>query len=461
MPCYQGVEVAIVTQPNSEKLPEFPLLDASLQRISPSVDDVLRPKHTASIYSTSDSQHVPRVSPRISVYIPSDPGTRFGIHYALDRTLQLSRYVYFKVLMNGRNVTNCGANPTSQASGSITRSLSGPSDRWLYKEDGILLKRDGIEARCFSFIPNSTQTSVAEDGGFIEVQVFRAKGRRRRMPILAKHRGQETYGIGSPSGGLLESPEEARFYDWILIDPKDLPFVSFRFHYRSWSNLRQLSLAPDSTELGRPQTRPREDPDETTTSDESCCSTASITDMTERHLPALRDGQRETIPKLSPPNAPARPLPEIPVKRPVLSRGFESNALSHTPSLLSDIQEEIEETETSMTTAFPKRSDSLRSTESKSPAKSGPGKVLEVPVLLEEETKLVINESLVCTTERSYAVRHGRVSVPVPVEEANRTTGQAQSRHASEIVSIVVEAERSFKTGWRLSESEWMRGGNH
>ncbi|KAM0558143.1 hypothetical protein ACHAPJ_004827 [Fusarium lateritium] len=277
------------------------------------------------------------------------------------------------------------------------------------------------------------------------------------MPMLAKHRGQETYGIGSPSGGLLESPEEARFYDWILIDPKDLPFVSFRFHYRSWSNLRQLSLAPDSTEPGRLPTGAREDPDETTTSDESCCSTASITDMTERHLPARLDGQTENIPKLSPPNAPARPLPEIPVKRPVLNRGFESNALAHTPSLLSDIQEEIEDAETIMTTTFPKRSDSLRNAESRSPAKSGSGKVLEAPVLLEEETKLIINESLDCTTERSCVVRHG----PVSVEEANCTERQTQTRHASGTVSIVDEAERSFKSGWRLSESEWMRGGNH
>ncbi|KAF4964526.1 hypothetical protein FSARC_7557 [Fusarium sarcochroum] len=458
MPCYQGVEVAIVTQPDSEKLPEFPLLDASLQRISPSVDDVLRPNYIGSNYPNSGSQHVPRVSPRISVYVPSHPGTRFGIHYALDRKLQLPRYVYFKIFMNGRNVTNCGVNPASQTSGSITRSLCEPSDRWQYKEHGVLLKRDGIEARCFSFLPHATRTSIAEDGGFIEVQVFRAKGRRRRITMLENHRGQETYGIGSPSGGLLESPEDARFYDWILIDPKESPFVSFRFHYRSWANLRQLSLAPDSTELNSPSTQTKEDLDETATSDGAYCSTASVTDMTERHLPARLVRQTEGIPKLSPPNAPARPLPEIPVKRPVLNRGFESNALTHTPSLLSDIQEEMEEAETSMTATFPKRSDSLRSAESRSPAKTGSEKAREVSVLLEKETRLTIKESLICAAGESYLVRHGPVSVLV--EEASCTEDQTQARNTSGIVSIVAEAERSFKTGWRLSESEWMRGEN-
>lgn len=45
--------------------------------------------------------------------------------------------------------------------------------------------------------------------------------------------------------GLPEFPEAALFYDWILVDPKDSPYASFRFHYRAWKNLRLLSLASD------------------------------------------------------------------------------------------------------------------------------------------------------------------------------------------------------------------------
>lgn len=47
-----------------------------------------------------------------------------------------------------------------------------------------------------------------------------------------------------PSGGLLENPEDARFYDWFLRDPKDRPLASFQFHYRSWDSLFYLQLIP-------------------------------------------------------------------------------------------------------------------------------------------------------------------------------------------------------------------------
>ena len=36
----------------------------------------------------------------------------------------------------------------------------------------------------------------------------------------------------------------AKYYVYHLADPKDAPYVSFRFYYRSWANLRLLQLAP-------------------------------------------------------------------------------------------------------------------------------------------------------------------------------------------------------------------------
>lgn len=46
------------------------------------------------------------------------------------------------------------------------------------------------------------------------------------------------------SDGLLDKPEEAVFYDYLLVDPKDSPYATFRFHYRSWANLQNLQLIP-------------------------------------------------------------------------------------------------------------------------------------------------------------------------------------------------------------------------
>lgn len=48
-----------------------------------------------------------------------------------------------------------------------------------------------------------------------------------------------------PSGGLIDTPEDAKFYDWHLHDPKDTPFATFNFHYRSWDSLASLQLIPD------------------------------------------------------------------------------------------------------------------------------------------------------------------------------------------------------------------------
>lgn len=97
--------------------------------------------------------------------------------------------------MNGRNITSWGIDPRIQSSGSVKRALYEPSDRWHYEMNGQITKREGIEARYFYFLPTSESTSIAEDGGLIEVQIFRAQGRRRRAPILATCRSQELYGI--------------------------------------------------------------------------------------------------------------------------------------------------------------------------------------------------------------------------------------------------------------------------
>lgn len=47
-----------------------------------------------------------------------------------------------------------------------------------------------------------------------------------------------------PTGGLLEKPQEAKFYDWHLRDSKDRPFATFQFHYRSWNSLISSQLIP-------------------------------------------------------------------------------------------------------------------------------------------------------------------------------------------------------------------------
>lgn len=75
------------------------------------------------------------------------------------------------------------------------RGLFEPSDRWNYKSAGIVYKNMGTESRPFIFAKETDTASAATDGGVIEVRVFRALGRRRKVPEPTDLKSQEPYGI--------------------------------------------------------------------------------------------------------------------------------------------------------------------------------------------------------------------------------------------------------------------------
>ncbi|KAL7930553.1 hypothetical protein V8C35DRAFT_330376 [Trichoderma chlorosporum] len=246
MPCLRGIEVSFVLQPDSVLLPEFPHPDASSVRVTSVVEAAQKVQELDATSPGLDSPRIQKTTPKASVYIPSVPGSQFWVQYSIHRHPEPPCYLFFKLLMNGRNIASCGIKPGT-ASGTITRALFEPSDRWHLKQDGVLLKRSGIESRSFCFSPGPDAIAAADDGGLIEVQVFRAKSRRRSTPRLAMHRDQEQYGIISPSTGLLEHPEEAVYYEWVLQDAKEAPFATFCFHYRSWTYLWDLNLVTDDS----------------------------------------------------------------------------------------------------------------------------------------------------------------------------------------------------------------------
>lgn len=74
MPCFRGIDVSILAQPDSRKLPEFPHPDASSTRIL--LPTGLPPNDQAEESPRSDtgSARLHGGNPRISVYIPSVPG---------------------------------------------------------------------------------------------------------------------------------------------------------------------------------------------------------------------------------------------------------------------------------------------------------------------------------------------------------------------------------------------------
>jgi hypothetical protein len=115
-------------------------------------------------------------------------GNPFAINYKINTApLPPCKYIFFRLYMNGRPITAWGIDPEVLAAGKVTRSLWAPCAR---HEDQI-----GFEGRNFVFLPGQEHKSVAEDGGLIEIQAFRARERRARAPRLEEFRFQENYGI--------------------------------------------------------------------------------------------------------------------------------------------------------------------------------------------------------------------------------------------------------------------------
>ena len=123
-------------------------------------------------------------------------GSRFWIRYGIgEAAATTSQWFYFKLFMNGRHIASWGTNSRTKPSGQIMRALFEPSDRWNYKENGTVYKNNGTEVRPFFFGTGNDGWSAADDGGLIEVQVFRARGRKRRFAVPEEFKNQDKYEI--------------------------------------------------------------------------------------------------------------------------------------------------------------------------------------------------------------------------------------------------------------------------
>lgn len=58
-----------------------------------------------------------------------------------------------------------------------------------------MFEQRGVESKCFYFAGAPENASLREEGGSIEVQVFRAKGRRRCAPRLERYSDLHEQGV--------------------------------------------------------------------------------------------------------------------------------------------------------------------------------------------------------------------------------------------------------------------------
>ncbi|RYP47077.1 hypothetical protein DL768_006804 [Monosporascus sp. mg162] len=212
MPLFRGIDVCIIAGKPDGCLNEYPHPDSVSVRLKKvALKD-------AENEGTSNTDPTPKkVNPRVSVYVPSPPGEQFWLRYAITQRPPPSKYIYFKIFMNGHQVSSWGINTTHNVRGSLSRALYKPGGRWKDKYGDIDTSQVGIEARYFNFMLGQDKKSVAEDGGTVEVHVYRANARRPIAPRLDEYRSQERYGIASPSGGLIDNPQDAIYHEYSLL----------------------------------------------------------------------------------------------------------------------------------------------------------------------------------------------------------------------------------------------------
>ncbi|KAI1361028.1 hypothetical protein F5Y08DRAFT_348222 [Xylaria arbuscula] len=255
MPYFRGIEISIHASLEAKQITEYPHPDGSSVRLLRATEAPVicgnrsgagRPseQNASPPLEETDPTRLKKVNPRISVYIPSLPGEQFWLRYLITQSPPPSRCIFFKMTMNGRHISSWGINANTRSTGIVVRALYKPDEKWRDADACNSAGYPGIETRYFHFMPGLDKKSIAEDGGVIEMQVFRCKGRKRIALELDAYRNQERYGITSPSGGLVDNPEDATYYNYYLIDAKDAPYATFCFHYRSMKYLKQLNLVP-------------------------------------------------------------------------------------------------------------------------------------------------------------------------------------------------------------------------
>lgn len=208
MPTHRSVTITLQSQYDAHTIPET---------LSPSSRNLL-----------------PIANRTITANIPIYPASQFWIAYQCplpppakpggDET----RFYYFKLYVLDSSLEGQGANGRCVLSWGVSEEQD-----WLGKvvcgfwDAGTDFEGKKVVEKRGLFFPKDDEGR----GGF-EIRVFRAKARRREEvkheAFLEDGRALKLTAIGRKKKG-----ERQRFYTYALIDPKDVPFVAFRYLFRT------------------------------------------------------------------------------------------------------------------------------------------------------------------------------------------------------------------------------------
>ncbi|KAJ4319515.1 hypothetical protein N0V94_003849 [Neodidymelliopsis sp. IMI 364377] len=219
MPTHRSINVSLHSQFDIEIVPEYyPPPHLISPAVAPLVED-----------NTSTC----------NVFVPVLPGSQFWIVYSVSPPVPEGQFFLFKLYVDGEKLFSWAV---------------GKEDGWrgkcmfgLFESEGLGGKRVEKRVLCFNALNKGNDDGNVENKeGCVEIRVHRASGRKRieremrvfEETALAKNNG----GISLVNAGRAGPEQPKRFYKFALIDPVDRPFATFRYHYRTWDQLRDLEL---------------------------------------------------------------------------------------------------------------------------------------------------------------------------------------------------------------------------
>ncbi|KAI9692114.1 MAG: hypothetical protein M1822_006344 [Bathelium mastoideum] len=220
MPTFQNIRIALCNDYDSHGIPEF--RDSSQDMKSSTFD----------------------------IYAPIYHGSHLHVKYIILPPHSNNSYFLFKLFVNGQHFVSWGTGPEDDYKGKVSFGLfdGGQNDR------GHAV----IEKKVLAF-SQAWKSNTGQRQGLLEVKVHRANARRRVVKELESSNVPVQSDGGRPSlvdvrsYGYLKKPEKQRYYEYALLDPKDSPFVNFRYHFMTLEQLEALAGLAEQEETPRNQ----------------------------------------------------------------------------------------------------------------------------------------------------------------------------------------------------------------
>ena len=172
MPTYRSITLCLISQFDILTIPEFAPPSTPNDPFS-NAPTLIDPEHSV-----------------VSVYIPTYPASQFWLSYSISPPNPPKLLYYFKLYINGKHIVSWGCGEEESYKGKTMFGLYDSS------QGNGALKQSLFERRVLCFRPEtrSVQSEVPENpSDFMEIKVFRSKGRMRVKPEL--HEYQSSQGL--------------------------------------------------------------------------------------------------------------------------------------------------------------------------------------------------------------------------------------------------------------------------